>query len=980
MRPVNLTIEGLTSIRDAQHVDLSEFDLFAITGPTGSGKTSILDAITFALYGDIFRVKGGEIRDLISHGSAQVKVALDFDVDGVRYRVARRMKRAGAQDATLERIENGGPVPEVDAGGVRAVNNRIEEILGLDYATFTKAVLLPQGAFQEFLRGDQAARRKILVSLLDLGRYAQAGAKARERHKTLDILLEHKQKQLDTDYADATEEQRAELQLVQVSAAQKSQALEEAQSEAREKLSVTRALTEQINQVSRADPKLQDAGTKLACLGAALPDLETREREAALEMQNATSAVKDADESLAAARAAQAQAHERFGDEASLTSLLFAAETAKTETNRLTETSKMLADARDRLTKAHDRQTDAQKALEDAAATLDLTARKRLETDQAFEHAKLLVRCSLLHEESAALAARLETQTKAVDQQKLDERRAKEHWQHIQRQNLAISIRGDLSVGTACPVCESIVATLPDGNVDTVKLLAGAQAGAEQAEQTCRALERCLDELGSELKRVVVNIEEARASLPDVTDIPDSKQTQEALEHAARYRDEIASAYLEAERAVNRAREENHQAELQLQESNANVATYERDERETSGRLGEATAKLRAVFRPEVPENAAGLFNDQLERLKSLRKCVLDAERNQHQARQAEAHARTDQEAQAKEAAEFTTDLGNAKYAIDLAEQMLVESAGSAPAAKLPQEPGDRAFQINTLLARIATLAELSQNWTHDRRQELELASIQLSRLAQDFCLAETPPVQEAADSTQGQASPATHVAATRTDPEDIVKAVERSCKIAGEVAVLAKANLAALDEKITKRKDLEATMAGDKAKSGLLRQLAQELREDHFVTFVLSESMQRLSELATKELAAITSGRYSMVNKDVGFEVVDHFNADEKRSVATLSGGETFLASLALALALAGSVRDMAGTAAAAKLESIFIDEGFGALDPESLDIAVDALEAIGQGERMVGVISHVPALAERIPSGLILSKTGTTTTIGVR
>jgi len=101
-------------------------------------------------------------------------------------------------------------------------------------------------------------------------------------------------------------------------------------------------------------------------------------------------------------------------------------------------------------------------------------------------------------------------------------------------------------------------------------------------------------------------------------------------------------------------------------------------------------------------------------------------------------------------------------------------------------------------------------------------------------------------------------------------------------------------------------------------------------------------------------------------FHVVDHHNADERRSVKTLSGGETFLASLALALALSRHVGDLAREGLGARLEAVFIDEGFGALDPETLEEVIDALERLRAEELLVGVISHVPVLAERIRSGL--------------
>ncbi|MEQ8329365.1 MAG: SbcC/MukB-like Walker B domain-containing protein [Longimicrobiales bacterium] len=105
-----------------------------------------------------------------------------------------------------------------------------------------------------------------------------------------------------------------------------------------------------------------------------------------------------------------------------------------------------------------------------------------------------------------------------------------------------------------------------------------------------------------------------------------------------------------------------------------------------------------------------------------------------------------------------------------------------------------------------------------------------------------------------------------------------------------------------------------------------------------------------------------------------------ERRSVVTLSGGETFLASLSLALGLAQGITDIAGHSAGARLESMFIDEGFGTLDPTALDLAVEAMERLRKGERMVGVITHVPALAERIPTGITVEKHGGGSVVGLR
>ena len=111
---------------------------------------------------------------------------------------------------------------------------------------------------------------------------------------------------------------------------------------------------------------------------------------------------------------------------------------------------------------------------------------------------------------------------------------------------------------------------------------------------------------------------------------------------------------------------------------------------------------------------------------------------------------------------------------------------------------------------------------------------------------------------------------------------------------------------------------------------------------------------------SAISDGRYSLAADEVGFAVIDHENADERRPVETLSGGETFLASLGLAMALSRSLTDIAGASVGSKLEAMFIDEGFGTLDAETLNVVIDALERLKETNRLVGIITHLQALAD--------------------
>jgi exonuclease SbcC len=125
--------------------------------------------------------------------------------------------------------------------------------------------------------------------------------------------------------------------------------------------------------------------------------------------------------------------------------------------------------------------------------------------------------------------------------------------------------------------------------------------------------------------------------------------------------------------------------------------------------------------------------------------------------------------------------------------------------------------------------------------------------------------------------------------------------------------------------------------------------------------------------LAELSGGAYalSVDARSGGFGVVDHTNASQVRSARTLSGGETFLASLALALALADQVAGLASSGAA-RLESLFLDEGFGTLDPDTLDVVATALDELGARGRMVGVVTHVRELADRLPVRFEVRKVG--------
>ena len=159
-------------------------------------------------------------------------------------------------------------------------------------------------------------------------------------------------------------------------------------------------------------------------------------------------------------------------------------------------------------------------------------------------------------------------------------------------------------------------------------------------------------------------------------------------------------------------------------------------------------------------------------------------------------------------------------------------------------------------------------------------------------------------------------------------------------------------------------------------RLLGDLLRSDRFPRWLVAEAVDVLVADASANLAALSSGQFDLSYEDGDFYVVDHTDADARRSVRTLSGGETFQASLALALALSSQISALAA-AGAARLDSIFLDEGFGTLDPDTLDVVATTLETLAQGHRMVGVVTHVAALAERVPVRFKVSRDARTSSV---
>jgi DNA repair protein SbcC/Rad50 len=808
MRPLKLVVEGFTSFREAVEIDFSRLDLFAITGPTGAGKSSLIDAIVFALYGVVPRV-GDDYKQLISHGKERLSVMLEFGVGQERYRIVRTARPDRPSQQRLERITREPAEPVADRA--REIRAEVERILGLDYDGFTRAVVLPQGQFDAFLKGEPKERRKILVALLGLEVYERMQQLAHQRSAAARTEAEFIKRQLEADFAEATEEtlarKRVELEAARARAKQAETAvaaLAEATAIAQgvrsmrvERSSLERSRAEESTRLEQARATLDGAGESRKALDRALAGL-LKEKEAQ-GFDEARHAVLLAARPLAdqlrslqegVGRAARATAGKR----------------------------RDLVEARKAIGQVEEALPGVEKAAADAQGA-----------------------------ESAARADR----------------------ESAHREHAALALRRGLKPGDACPVCAQTVSTVPGGK------------------------EPALEALDTRL--------------------------------------------LKAEAAARAALESLHQARVTREQKKAKAEGLEREVRQAEGQEKEAeglVANVRTALAGAgygADEEAAVLarrLEVELEALESAKKRRADLEARQKEIERN--RARLDAEVAAAAAQrdvretrlqELEKRKAEAETALEEARHALVERAGRDGWGHLlpPPAGGDE--------------ADVVESHRSERQAEATSAQSRVATLAQEVGAAE--------------------------------KALARAAELAARRATLEK----------------EAALA---------RTLADHLKAHELIAWIQEEALARLAEAGSRHLQQLSQNRYVLrlgpgngapsARADQDFYVVDGWNVDSVRSVRTLSGGETFLASLALALALAESLTELAAASRATDaLESLFLDEGFGTLDTESLDTVVSALDALHGGDRVVGIVTHRRELAERLPARLEVQKRDASATVVV-
>ncbi len=1056
MKLHRLTVTAFGPFADTVEVDFDAVGLaglFLIQGPTGSGKTSLLDAVCFALYAGVpgARPAGRALRSDHAARDAVPSVSLDFTTGTRRFRVTRspeflRPKKRGDGEARTQAMV----VLEEHLGGrwiprsTRAdeVGEIITEVLGMGLEQFSKVVLLPQGEFAAFLRATADERRALLERLFDISPYTGVEAWLVEQRRLLAGNVAQSRALLTTDLA-RLEDVLAEVDpevlglrpewtavpidalrgvleglgrrlgthatetLAALDAAEVARgATERARSEAegaadrQRRGEAARLALARLDGEAEAHRQLTDrldAATRAETVAGdlrVLARVRTRAELVAAELATARTALAHlwiADCSVATASAWVSSLTERgvhLTDAVRATRELASARRRSTELLGQVEAAHATREHQVTLRGTEQaRLTAARAALATAQAAHGDVALEQREVARLHE----LQRLRLELDAASADARRIDALVGASRDQEQDARDAYQRLQQARLNGMASELARTLVDGEACAVCGSLEHPRPASGGDDVtaedvtaaerhwqqrRSVTTAHAEARVAQQqvvTTRTADLAVASRSADLARGASGPDDRSAashplaeggeSRPASTDGPElAAALTRAVARCAAAQDRVArlaaatTAAEHAEREHERLNAEVEATTLRAAAQEANLADSQAREARRGEELTDLVAKHGATCpcatdgpSPKPPSRGSSRLQadrdaDGVDALLSS----LDRTRSRH--------------ARVLEEAQRVLSLLSAHA--DLAEEVL--AAEQAARQALSTNGFDRAEAATSAALQGDVIRELrrSVRSVDDRR------AAAAATLADEHVVAvmARPPVdlgifEDVAARCRSRLK-AAQQAQTRA---------ETSARAFGQLAVLLTERVGALGPAVTatdQLSDLADTVAGLGGNNSLRMRLS---------SFVLAARLEKVAVLANERLAILGEGRYQLQHSDslagggrrsgLGLVVQDLWTG-QVRDTSSLSGGESFMASLALALGLADAVREESG---GFDLQTLFIDEGFGTLDDESLEQVLSVLDGLRDGGRVVGVVSHVSDLRTRIPVQISVSKGAT-------
>ena len=829
MRPLELRLRNFRSFYGEGHsFDFRDRRLIGVVGPIGSGKSTILDAIAFALYGRTPRI-GHATKSLIHQRAGHAAVSLRFEVEGRVWEAVRHLRRTGPSQHALYRL----PADEPDADRVETVllegqvNARVVDLLGLDYQGFGRSVLLAQGRFAEFLNAIPSERDKVLKGVFGYDRIDAIRELARQVANDGEREIEKLDIRLDNARA-------AEARL-----SERSKELAEAMDRLEKLQAVRLDFDELTKRIEAAKASRKAAETRLA------------------ELRNRAGDLPD-----------QAEAGRNLERVRGVRALLKEAEKElEKASSRLTEAEKATAaeefkEREEKCNKADlwiNRLGDRQKAVEEAAAEAARATAEAEKGESSVEDAGANLASAEAGLEAAEAAAReADSGLRRAEKLLLDARHA----------DMAGFLREGLAEGDDCPVCEQPVHRVPPA-------APGAAAAAEEEVERARSVQQ---ESQKRLRSATGGVEAGKAAL--------------------------------------------EAAEQRLSDSRRRVEEARKSEAEQRALLHRSRAEIEALLGEGDPAALLGAERAALEALRSEA-----------------AAARRDREAKLGRVNEAAADEKQAQsYVADLKTRISVVAALLGTDTDIPKDDSE---------AVGSALTALHEEWNR--------ITSGLERTVKEG------QAKAEADSDRLTALRAEH---------DVEDSIGESLAAVGAACDQIKVTIEQDEQLLAGLEDLEAEIKDWKRKVQLNSRLVKDLTDARFIRFLLEEERAALAGLGSEHFERLSSGRYRFT-EDGKFDVMDLNAAESVRRADSLSGGETFLASLGLALGLAEMVGRRGG-----RLDAFFLDEGFGTLDPEHLDLAMEGIESLvsDREQRLVMVVSHVPEVSERIEDLIELDNDSTT------
>ena len=986
MRPHRLRVTAFGAFGGTVEVsfdDLASSGLFLLHGETGAGKTTLLDAIGFALYG---RVPGerGKARRLRSDHAAPgtpTEIQLEATLTGRRIRITRKpeQERAKLRGAGTTTEQAKILLEELNGGSWRAVSTRmgeadaeIADLMGMSADQFFQVVLLPQGEFARFLHADAGDRAKLLQRLFGTDRFRLVEDWLAERRRAT---------------ARAVEETEGELRALAARVAQ--------------------AAGTEVPESEPAPPRwaaqLAETAAAEAAASASQVAVYRRDLDQALDLQRETARLADRQRRRQAAlhtrdQLAHAEASVRAQRD-ELTAAARAAEVAPAlaEAER---TAAALAQARVAEEQARGTATAATAATSAtpapgaSAAALREAGQLHLERFGRLEALRSVSR-QADDEDRAAAVARTAATTLATQ---IDAARSDAAARGQQRPELSRERDQAAEAGLRLPVvqaeadryrraaddADALVKALADRSHQERAYVDAKLEAAELVAETTRLREARIDGMRAELATTLVD----GAPCPVCGSLDHPELCELRGERVTREQEEAADA--EAAIAVERtevigaklgaADERVGHLSARLEQAGF-IAAVDRAE---AARLGMTARDLAAQARKLGA--AAEQLADVQARLDALDAAIADAEKRLVElTEQREAELRQAADAQQRSVGHRESllaqldgrpDLETALVAARAAADALTAAADAADATARAAGDATRAAGLAARAAAAAgfdgldaarqALRDTTWRSTADQaiRQHEASARAVAGLLADpDLDVALDPP----ADVTGAQVT----VEAASKAHDDAVAAYDRAAHKAEQLADLAPQ----LTARLTELEPLAATAAEARRLADLAAGGGANMLKMTLSSFVLAARLEEVAATASERLLKMTSGRYSLVHTDarrgagrsgLGLLACDGWTGVD-RDTSTLSGGETFLASLALALGLANVVTAEAG---GTRIEALFVDEGFGSLDEDTLEEVMTVLDGLREGGRLVGIVSHVAELRQRIPAQVRVRK----------